>query len=314
VTARVGVLCPGQGSQRPGFLQPWLQVPAVRAHVERLGEACGRDLVALGTTAGERELRDTAAVQPLIVAAGLAAWAELVARGTPGWGPPSAVAGHSVGEVTAARIAGVLGTADAMALVSARGEAMASASAAARTGMSAVVGGDAHEVAAALAALGLTAASHNGSGQVVAAGDLDALGELAARRPAGARVVPLPVAGAFHTAAMAGAAATLADHATRSAAHDPWLPVLSNLAGDVVCDGRQLLLRLVRQVSEPVRWDLCLARLRRMRLDAVVELPPAGVLAGIARRELPGVATVALRSPEDLEAARALGNGTPTPR
>ncbi len=296
----LAILCPGQGAQKPGMLTPWLEVDGVRAQLAELSEVAGLDLLAHGTTSDAETIRDTAIAQPLIVASGLVALRALA--------PSSfdAVAGHSVGELTAAAAAGVLTETEALSLVAERGAAMAQASAVAPTGMSAVLGGDPEQVAAALAEQGLVPANVNGGGQVVAAGTLEELAALAAEPPARARVIPLKVAGAFHTVHMAPAVERLASAAARVQPGEPSVALLSNADGAVVPDGAQALARIVRQVANPVRWDLCMATLTRLGVSAVLELPPAGTLAGLAKRGMPGVEILALGSPEDLDAARAL--------
>lgn len=312
--AVLAIVCPGQGSQTPGFLAPWLEDPATAQRLAGYAATTGIDLVAHGTTSDADTIRDTAVAQPLIVAAALLGLHAL----TPGGGLPAgtgAVAGHSVGELTAAAAAGVLGEDDALVLVRERGRAMAAASAAAPTGMSAVLGGDPAAVAAALDEHGLTAANVNGAGQVVAAGTLPALAALAAAPPARTRVVPLQVAGAFHTVHMAPAVEALAAAAAGVAPAAPSVTLLSNADGQAVDDGAEALRRLVAQVANPVRWDLCMQTLAALGVTAVLELPPAGTLAGLAKRALPGVEIVALRTPADLDAARALiaAHGRTTP-
>ncbi len=304
----LAIVCPGQGAQTPGFLSPWLELPGHRAALEALSEPSGTDLVAHGTTSDAQTVRDTAVAQPLIVAAGLACLAVLPdddGRGSLA-GSVAVTGGHSVGEVTAMVVAGVLTAEEAVALVRERGRVMAAAAAAAPTGMSAVVGGAADDVEAAIARSGAVAANRNGAGQVVAAGTLEQLAALAADPPARARVVPLAVAGAFHTEHMAPAVGALAEHAASLAPRDPAVPLLSNADGAVVTSGADALARVVRQVSSPVRWDLCQAALAELGVTGLVEVSPAGTLAGLAKRSLPGVEVVALRTPDDLPAAREL--------
>lgn len=298
----LAVLCPGQGAQSPGMLSPWLEVPGVREHLEALGVAAGLDLVALGTTADAGAVRDTAAAQPLIVAASLASWRAVDAA------PDAlgAVAGHSVGEIAAAALAGVLGQDDAMSLVAVRGAAMARAAAAAETGMSAVVGGERSEVEAAIAAAGAVVANVNAAAQVVAAGTREQLAALAAAPPARARVVPLAVAGAFHTQHMAPAVEAMAERAAALVPRDPRAALLTNADGSVTSAGADVLTHLVAQVSHPVRWDACQETLVGLGVTGAVELSPGGTLAGLAKRSMPGVEVVALRGPDDLEAARDL--------
>jgi len=297
-------VCPGQGSQTPGFLTPWLELPAFRERLESLSDVAGLDLVAHGTTSDAETIKDTAVAQPLIVAAGLAAAAVLLPDG------PSAsvgvTAGHSVGEITAAAFAGVLSDHDAMVFVRERGAGMAAASALAPTGMSAVLGGDPAEVAEALGRHGLTAANANGAGQTVAAGTLDQLAALAADPPAKARVIALQVAGAFHTGHMSPAVEALEQLSADFDVSDPGVTLLSNADGRAVDDGPDALTRLVRQVSSPVRWDQCMQTLVELGVTAMIELPPAGTLVGLAKRAMPGVATLAVKTPDDLEAAQLL--------
>ncbi len=299
------IVCPGQGSQTPGFLAPWLELPGVREHAQRLSEAAEVDLIAHGTTSDADTIKDTAVAQPLIVGAGLLALRPLHAGATPLAGA-GAAAGHSVGEITAAAAAGVLPEGDAVVFVRERGRGMAAASAVTPTGMSAVVGGDAQEVADAIQRHGLTAANMNSAGQVVAAGTLEQLAALAADAPARARVIALPVAGAFHTLHMQPAVAALQALADSLSPVDPTLPLVSNADGRPVTDGTEVLRRLVAQVSSPVRWDLCMQTFADLGVTGLIELPPAGTLAGLAKRALPGVELLALKTPDDLDAARRM--------
>ena len=311
----LAIVCPGQGSQTPGFLTPWLELPAVRARLEALSEVAGLDLVAHGTTSDADTIKDTAVAQPLIVAAGLASLPALFGDADPA-SAVAVTAGHSVGEITAATLAGVLSDADAMAFVRERGRGMAAASAVTPTGMSAVLGGDPDEVAATLERHSLTPANNNGAGQVVAAGTLEQLAALTADPPARARVIPLQVAGAFHTTHMGPAVEALGRQAAGFSTSTPTVALVSNADGTVVRDGAEVLARLVSQVSNPVRWDLCMQTLADLGVSGLIELPPAGTLVGLAKRGLKGVETLALKSPDDLEAAQRMlreHGGQPAP-
>lgn len=298
----LAIVCPGQGSQTPGFLTPWLELSGTRGQLDALAAASGIDLVAHGTTSDADTIRDTAVAQPLIVAAGI-----LTAHALRAAGAVSAqvTAGHSVGEFTAAAVAGVLTEADAISLVKTRSQGMATASAATPTGMSAVVGGVAEEVLAAIDAAGLTPANVNGAGQIVAAGTMDQLAALAADPPARARVIPLQVAGAFHTEHMRPAIADLATLAETVSTQPASLTLLSNADGQSV-DGIEALNRLISQVANPVRWDLCMATMLELGVTGLIELAPAGTLVNLAKRAMKGVPAVALKTPDDLPAAVAL--------
>jgi [acyl-carrier-protein] S-malonyltransferase len=295
------ITAPGQGAQTPGFLAPWLEVPGVAERLGAASELAGCDLIRYGTTADADEIRDTAIAQPLLVAAALAAAGALA-----GGMHADAVAGHSVGELAAGVLAGVLSADDAMRLVRVRGAAMAAASAVQPTGMTAVLGGDEETVLAAIARHGLTPANINAAGQIVAAGAIADLAAFAADPPAGARLRPLQVAGAFHTRYMAPAVAALRYAAAEVAVTDPHLTLLCNADGAAVTTGKEWLERIVAQVAAPVRWDLCLRTMADLGVTAVIELPPAGTLTGLARRALPGVVQLALKTPDQLEAAREL--------
>jgi [acyl-carrier-protein] S-malonyltransferase len=299
----LAVLSPGQGSQKPGFLSPWLALPGAETRLRWWSALAGVDLLHLGTEAGAEEIKDTARTQPLLVAAALLAAEHLPLEGV------DVVAGHSVGELGAAAIAGVLPAEAAVALAGVRGREMAAACALEPTGMSAVLGGDPDEVIAAIARHGLHPANRNGAGQIVAAGALDALAKLAAEPPAKARVIALQVAGAFHTPYMAPAEAALGAIAGGATAHDPARVLLSDLDGSAVTNGAEMVQRLVRQVTAPVRWDLCMRTLKDLGVTGVIELPPAGTLAGLVKRELKGEGApeiVTLNTPDDLPAARDL--------
>ena len=287
-------IAPGQGAQTPGMLTPWIGDPAAKLLLSQWSQEIGLDLVRLGTTADADEIKDTANAQPLIVAAGL-----LGARAL-GSARLAIVAGHSVGEITAAAIAGVIDEVDAMKLVRARGIEMAKAAALAPAGMAAVLGGDRDVVLRAISDLGLVAANDNGGGQIVAAGDLDALAQLA---PEGARVRALAVAGAFHTSYMQPAVAPLREIAAKITVHPAKCLVISNKDGAVLQDGREILDRIVAQISNPVRWDLCMTTLAS-HVSGAVEIPPAGTLAGLLKRAVPIIETFALKSAEDVTLAK----------
>ncbi|MFE5335817.1 ACP S-malonyltransferase [Isoptericola sp. NPDC056573] len=311
----LAVVCPGQGSQTPGMLSPWLELPGTADLLDTFSAAAGTDLAQHGTTSDADTIRDTAVAQPLIVSSSLLAL-HAVLDGRPTTEVVDVTAGHSVGELSAAAVAGALDDAGAVGLVSHRARAMAEAAAAAPSGMSAVVGGDPDEVLASIEAAGLFPANVNGGGQVVAAGDLERLAALAADPPTRARVIPLQVAGAFHTPFMESARAAFDQVATGWLATDPRLPLLSNADGasyDTLGTGAHghgtatdVLARLVAQVTAPVRWDLCQATLAERGVTGILELAPGGVLTGLAKRALKGVESVAVKSPDDVEAARDL--------
>jgi len=286
------------------MLAPWLDLPGVEEQVAAFSEVTGLDLARLGTTADAEEIKDTAVTQPLLVAAGVITATQLGV--TAARENEQVVAGHSVGELTAAAVAGALSPAEAVAFAGRRGAEMAAACALTPTGMSAVLGGEPDDVVAAIEAVGLTPANRNAAGQIVAAGAMDALEKLAAEPPAGARVRPLAVAGAFHTHFMAPAAEALGEYAATLQVAVPRPILLSNADGAAVVTGADLLARLVLQVTLPVRWDLCLRTCADLGVHAVIELAPGGVLAGIAKRELRGVDIVAIKSPDDLDKAREL--------
>ncbi|MBK3646357.1 MULTISPECIES: ACP S-malonyltransferase [Streptomyces] len=295
------LVAPGQGAQTPGFLTPWLELPGAADRVAAWSDAIGLDLAHYGTQADADAIRDTAVAQPLLVAAGILSAAAL------GDTSPGAVAGHSVGEITAAAFAGVLDDTAALTLVRKRGLAMADAAAITETGMSALLGGDPEVSVAHLERLGLTPANVNGAGQIVAAGTLEQLAALNEDKPEGVRkVVPLKVAGAFHTHHMAPAVDALAKAAADLAPADPKVTYVSNKDGRAVATGAEVVERLVGQVANPVRWDLCMETFKELGATAIVEVCPGGTLVGLAKRALPGVRTLALKTPDDLDAARAL--------
>ncbi len=294
------VAAPGQGSQSAGFLAPWLEVDGVREHLGSLGEAAKVDLIAHGTVSDDDTIRDTKIAQPLIVAASIVT-ARLLLDGRRD--KVGAVAGHSVGEFAAAAVAGILSDTDSLHLVGVRGRAMADEAAKIHTGMSALLGGESAEIDARLAELGLFAANMNGGGQVVVAGSTEALAALAENPPAGSRVIPLSVAGAFHTSYMGGAVETLREAAAAVATSDPTIAIYTNKDGSRVADGSTYLDLLIGQVSNPVRWDLCMDGFTRDGVTGVIELAPAGALVGLVKRGIKGTPTVAIKSPADLPAA-----------
>jgi [acyl-carrier-protein] S-malonyltransferase len=311
----LAVVCPGQGSQTPGMLAPWLELPGLTERLDSFSAAAGTDIALHGTTSDADTIRDTAVAQPLIVSASLLALRAIL-DGREATAVIDVTAGHSVGELAAAAVAGALDDAGAVGLVSHRARAMADAAAATPSGMSAVVGGEPEDVLASIEAAGLFPANVNGGGQIVAAGSPEALGALADHPPTRARVIPLQVAGAFHTPYMDAARGAFESVAATWLATDPRLPLLSNADGaaySTLGDGAHghgrstdVLARLAAQVTAPVRWDLCQATLADLGVTGLLELAPGGVLTGLAKRSLKGVESVAVKSPDDIEAARDL--------
>lgn len=307
-SVRVLVLvAPGQGAQTPGFLTPWLDLPGVADRLQEWSAAIDLDLLHYGTNADADEIRDTAVAQPLLVAAALVSAGQLFPTAEDFSRLVGAAAGHSVGELAAAALTGVLPDEAAMRLVRTRGLAMAEAAAVTETGMSALLGGDPEAVVPHLEKLGLTPANVNGAGQIVAAGTMEQLAALAEDKPEGTRkVVALKVAGAFHTHHMAPAVSALEAAIQELSPADPRTRYVSNKDGRVVTGGREVVQRLVGQVANPVRWDLCMETFKELGVTALIEVAPGGTLVGLAKRALPGVATLALKTPDDLDAARAL--------
>ena len=296
------IVAPGQGAQTPGFLSPWIADPALADQLARLSDVSGIDLAHYGTEADAETIRDTAVAQPLLVASALLTGRALLGDDVAKVG---ALAGHSVGELAAMALAGAITDDDALVLVRERGLAMAEASAARPTSMTAVIGGDRDEVLAAIEAAGLTPANNNGSGQIVAAGTVEQLEELAATAPKRARLFPLSVAGAFHTVHMEPAVARLRDVAEAITPRNPTTTLLSNRDGAVVETGEEALSRMVNQVANPVRWDLCMETMAQRGVTGFLELTPAGTLTGIARRNFKGVELFNLNTPDQLDEARA---------
>jgi [acyl-carrier-protein] S-malonyltransferase len=300
------IVCPGQGSQTPGFLAPWLELPGFHDRMLWLSTVAGIDLVKHGTESDAETIKDTAIAQPLIVGAGLISLLALFEHPADGFRMVAGGAGHSVGEITAASAAGVITAEQAMVFVRERGRLMAEAAKVTPTGMSAILGGDPDEVAQVLRRHGLTAANNNGGGQIVAAGTLEQLAALKADPPAKARVIPLSVAGAFHTEHMAPAVKELTAMARAISTHDSRSRLVSNRDGAVVHSGREFLERMVSQVSNPVRWDLCMDTFKDFGVTGLIEIPPAGALTNLAKRGLPGVEVLALKTPDQLTEAHRM--------
>ena len=293
----LALIFPGQGSQTPGMLTPWLNEEA-KSTLAKWSLQIDLDLERLGTTASADEIKDTANAQPLIVAAGLLGSSAL------GIAKFSVVAGHSVGEITAASVSGVLSPGHALELVRQRGIAMARAASQAETGMAAVLGGDRSEVLKAINELELIPANDNGAGQIVAAGSLAQIDKLVENPPTGSRVRALAVAGAFHTHYMQSAVSHVAGYVEKVSINEPTSQLLSNKDGTVVSNGKDAIDRIVNQIANPVRWDLCMESLLQLGVTGVIEFPPAGTLVGLLKRATPGIETFALKSPDDLTAAK----------
>lgn len=302
------VVCPGQGSQTPGFLSPWLEIPSFKSSIELMQTASGIDLTDHGTVSDADTIRDTAVAQPLIVAAGVATLNTLLDGKTAAEAGIAGVSGHSVGEITAAVASGVFDAETGIKFVNERGQAMAKAAALEPTSMAAILGGDQAEVEAKLAELELEPANYNGSGQIVAAGSVAAINQLQANPVTGTRVIPLQVAGAFHTRFMKPAVETLRNYSRTIEISDPTVKLWSNNGGRQITSGSEFVELLVNQVSSPVRWDLCMAAMVEDGVTALIELAPAGTLVGLAKRAMPGIETLAVKTPENLEAALSLIN------
>jgi [acyl-carrier-protein] S-malonyltransferase len=303
----IAIACPGQGSQTPGFMQPWLEIPTFKKQIERSSGILGIDLIHFGTDADQDAIRDTKIAQPLIVAAGIASFLVLQEK----FGDRlavSATAGHSVGEITSAYVAGIFDDETALRLVQKRGNEMAQASALAKSSMAAVIGGDQDFVLAELEARGLSAANYNGAGQIVAAGSQELIMELVATAPAGTRAVQLQVAGAFHTEFMESARGVLAEFSKTLTANPPKLSIWTNSDGSLITDGNTFLELLVGQVSSPVRWDKTMDAMTDSKVSLMIELLPGGALSGIAKRAMPNTVAIAVKTPADLDkVAEAIG-------
>ena len=301
------IAAPGQGSQAPGFLNPWLEIPIFKEQIEKASAVLGIDLVHYGTVAIADAIRDTKIAQPLIVAAGIASYEAL--RDSLGEKlVVSATAGHSVGEITAAYVSGIFDSDNALKFVQRRGNEMAAAAALTPSSMAAVVGGELVDVLAHLESVGLSAANYNGAGQVVAAGCKDLIEALVASPPAGTRVVALQVAGAFHTSYMEPARPELAAFAKELNVQDPEISIWTNNDGALIASGQKYLDLMVNQVSNPVRWDKTMESMQRANVSVMVELLPAGALSGIAKRAMPNTVAIALKTPADLDkVAEAIG-------
>ena len=294
----LAIIAPGQGSQTPGMLNSWIADPSLKELLVSWSDSIGLDLLHLGTVADADEIKDTANAQPLIVATSLLGAHALGIKNF------AVTSGHSVGELAAAALSGAISEKDALTIVRARGIEMAKAAATIPSGMSAVLGGDRTEVLAAITTLNLVPANDNGAGQIVAAGDLQALASLNENPPTGARVRALAVAGAFHTQFMQPAVEPLRTLATNIATNPVSIPVISNKDGQVVTDSSELLNRIVNQIANPVRWDLCMETLKSLGVTGVIELPPAGTLVGLLKRAASEIESFALKSADDLDAAR----------
>jgi [acyl-carrier-protein] S-malonyltransferase len=294
----LAIIAPGQGSQTPGMFNSWVTNPIFFELLSRWSMRIDLDLIRLGTTADAEEIKDTANAQPLIVAASLLGAHALGIKNF------SFTSGHSVGELAAAAISGAISDEDALRLVRARGLEMAKAAALSPAGMSAVLGGDREIVLKKLKELELVAANDNGGGQIVAAGDLAALAALSENPPEGARVRALAVAGAFHTPFMAPAVEPLRTLAATISTAPTTISVISNKDGEVVTDGAQVLTRIVNQIANPVRWNLCMETMKKLGITGVIELPPAGTLVGLLKRGAPEIETFALKSADDVSAAK----------
>ena len=301
------IAAPGQGSQAPGFLNPWLEIPVFKEQIEKASAVLGIDLVHYGTVADADAIRDTKIAQPLIVAAGIASY--LTLKDSLGEAlVVSATAGHSVGEITAAYVSGIFDADSALRFVQRRGNEMADAAALEQSSMAAVVGGEIDAVLTHLESVGLFAANYNGAGQVVAAGSKDLIDALVASPPAGSRVIALQVAGAFHTAYMEQARLPLATFAKELSVQDPQISIWTNNDGSLVESGQKYLDLLVNQVSNPVRWDKTMESMEGANVSVMVELLPAGALSGIAKRAMPNTVAIALKTPADLDkVAEAIG-------
>jgi [acyl-carrier-protein] S-malonyltransferase len=298
------VVAPGQGSQSPGMLKPWLELPGAAATLSSWSEVSKVDLITHGTSSEAETIRDTAIAQALIVANSLLTIRTIFPEPKDLLRQVHVVAGHSVGELVAAAISGVIADETAMMLIGVRGRAMALAAAATPTSMTAVLGGEQEAVIEHLIKLDLVPANVNGAGQVIAAGSLEALAQLAETPPAKTKLRPLSVAGAFHTSYMQSAVEALHGAVLEIAINNPEITLLSNRDGAIVDTGADAMARIVDQVSNPVRWDLCQKSMLQLGVTGLIELAPAGTLVNIAKRELEDVQTFAIKSPADLAAAK----------
>lgn len=303
-TPRIFITAPGQGCQHPGMLDAWVARDEGRDVIEEWSLATGLDLLDLSRSSVA--LQNTAIAQPVLTATALVSWHAMQPRLQPG--SVALCAGHSVGELAAASVAGHFSAVDAIRLAHARGLAMAAACAEAPTGMVAVTpsrrdGADDHQIVTTLREAGLELANVNGAHEFIAAGPSAALSSLIERAPAGMRLLPLAVAGAFHTAAMSPAVQTFARALDTVSITSAATPLIANADGEGIVDREDLKRRLVRQVDGPVRWDLCSAKIAALSQadTTVIELAPGGPLTRLASRTGTPGRLVRLATPDDVE-------------
>jgi len=291
---------PGQGSQRPGMGAPWVDHPSWEV-VEEASTRTERDLFRLLLEADQDELTRTANAQLSTYVLSLVVLDAIERVGI----APTLCAGHSLGEYTALTASGALAFEDGIRLVAERGDAMHEAAEERAGTMAAVLGADddAVESACQRAEGDVWVANYNAPGQVVIAGDPDGVrlaGDIA--KTLGARkVVPFPVAGAFHTPLMAPARARLRKALAETRFSAPEIPVVANVDARVHDDPVEWPSLLSAQLCSPVRWRQTLAVLAELGTTAVVEVGPGGVLTGMARRVLPELRAAAVATPADID-------------
>jgi [acyl-carrier-protein] S-malonyltransferase len=296
---------PGQGSQTSGMYSPWITDQTNNEIVKKYSDLIDLDLFHYGTVASQPEITATNIAQPLLTALAFMSFNRLNIKSNEN----IIYSGHSVGEFSAACLAGFYSDETAMKLVSVRGKAMAEAAASnSATGMSAVLGGDKAEIIKHIEQFDLVPANVNSSGQIVASGLLTNLEKLSANPPASTKVRKLDVAGAFHSQFMKSAESELEDEFAQVELTKPTCSFISNKDGQTITESTQLKSRLISQITSPVRWDLCQAKMVELGVTGMLELAPAGVLTGIAKREMPGVELFAIKSPEDIDTAQAFIN------
>lgn len=295
-------MTPGQGSQTSGMYSSWITDAANKELIANYSELIDLDLLNYGTSASQAEITATNIAQPLLTALTFMSFGKLEVN----LNTNIIYSGHSVGEFSAASLAGFYSDETAMKLVNVRGKAMAEAAASNNaTGMSAVLGGDKAEVIKHIEQFDLVPANVNSNGQIVASGLLTNLEKLSENPPASTKVRKLEVAGAFHSQFMKTAESELEKEFAQLEVNKSSSIFISNKDGQIVKDSSELKSRLITQITSPVRWDLCQAKMIELGVTGMLELAPAGVLTGIAKREMPGVELFAIKSPEDIPGAQA---------
>lgn len=298
----LAIIAPGQGSQSQKMLENWLTDEKIKNYVDEISKALNFDFAYYGISAKEEEINQTQNTQPLLVLNALISFDKLNLNSLQS--KRMVFAGHSVGEIVSYCLSGIISKSDALKISILRGKSMSNnLDYQNKTGMAAILGETDSSLTNLIDSFDLQIANKNSSQQIVVGGLIENINNLIDSKPNGIRIIKLSVSAAFHTNFMAKSLQLFQNSIENFDFKDPVNSIISNFDGLEITKGKEAKEKLIGQLTNSVRWDLCQKKFVEMGVTGILELCPGGVLTGISKRENPKIETFAIKNPFDISNA-----------